>query len=233
MSIVFRDAVVAGATVRPARRDETEAVIGFYQSSSDPFLLPRPADDFRQAVQRGQHFLVHRDGELVAASGVFDYDANRPFVELSETLVLPPLRGYRLQSLFFRLRVASVVLTQGPGVEITTAIDPANTASLASMKKQGFVPWASAIPEAYASCPTCRNREAAMNAGRQCCCDFYVLPVEQARARVRELLDDSIHGFVDLDGRAGWLRVDCSGSRVVADDDYRAMLHDFADGATW
>lgn len=214
-------------------------MIDIYESNPHPFLLPRPATDFRRAVARGQHFVVEQHGQIVAASGVFDYTDDRPFVELSETLVLPPLRRRGLQGLFFRLRIASVVVTQGPSIGITTAIDPRNEVSLTSAHSQGFQLWPSVIPEAYASCSTCRNQEAASKMGRPCCCDFYCLPIEQARARVRALLaettllDEFTEGPVDLHGKAGSLSVDCSGCRVVADHDYRAMLRDFADGASW
>lgn len=219
--------------LRPARQDEGRRVVDFYDKHREPFLLPRPDTDFQRAVARGQHFLLERDDDIAAASGVFDYSEQSRFVELSETLVLEDLRGYGLQGVFFRLRIASVVAMQGTSVGITTAIDPGNGASAHNMLKQGFEPWTEVVSEAYASCPTCMHRSRVESEHRRCCCDFFLLPVEAARERVRILLDESAGSEILLRGKSGGLRLDVSACRIVSDRDYRAALKDFADGATW
>ncbi|HBK56655.1 MAG TPA: hypothetical protein DDZ76_10315 [Xanthomonadales bacterium] len=218
--------------LRPARAAEGQRVVDFYKRHRDPFLLPRPDTDFERAVARGQHFLVEQDRRIVAASGVFDYSEDSRFVELSETLVLTDLRGFGLQVIFFRLRIASVVAMQGPGIGITTAIDSGNTVSADNMRSQGFVPWAPVAPEAYASCPTCQNRPVGLKQ-RLCCCDFFLLPVEAARRCVRTLLDETADGEILRRGRNGTVRLDVSKCRIVADPDHRAALSDFVNGMTW
>ncbi len=122
---------------------------------------------------------------------------------------------------------------QGPAVAITTAIDPGNGVSADNMRKQGFEPWAEVVAEAYASCPDCPNRARVESEQRRCCCDFFLLPVDAARERVRVLLDESAGGVFVLPGREGRLRLDASMCRVVMDPDYRGALADFAAGASW
>lgn len=183
------------------------------------------------AIRRGQHFIVRRSGAIEAASGVFDYEQNLPYVELSETRVLAPLRGFGLQRTFLRLRIASVVVYQGPSVLITTAVDPGNPHSIRNVTTHGFEPWLSPIDAAFASCPQCPHKPAAV---RRCCCDFYLLPIDRARAAVRELLAQTRAGEIRLmNTRQELLTLECHGCRIATDSEMRAALQDFAERGSW
>jgi len=211
---------------------QPEEVLSFYRSAPDPFLLPRPERDFRLAVERGQHFIVGRGPRIEAAAGVFDYGHDLPFVELSETRVSDPLRGFGLQRLFLLVRVASVVAFQGPGVLCTCAVDPGNTRSLANVESVGFRPWNAPPPEALASCPECPRRP--VSGHRRCCCDFYALPVEQARGAVGAFLAQTAGGVLTLSARLkGTLKLDCSSCLVATDSEVRSALGEFASGSSW
>ena len=218
----------AKLTLRPARPDEAEKLLAFYKGNPDRFLLPRPFDEFRTAIDRGQ-FLVLVDGEeIVAASGVFDYAENLPFVELAETFVSQSIRGFGLQSVFFNVRIASVILYQGPSVRITTAVDSRNGHSLKTTDRQGFEPWTTPIAAVHSSCPKCPNK----TPERTCCCDFYLLPVNKARDAVSSLLDETMSGSITLKNKGGGtieVRCECA----ILAGELRKALRGFVDGETW
>lgn len=216
--------------LRPPAREEAFRVLDFYEANRREFLLPRPDTDFAGAVERGQHFVIENDGEIVAASGVFEYGEHLRYVEASETLVLPEVQGFGLQALLFRVRIASIVLTQGPAIGITTAVDPDNTRSVQTTRKQGFELWTTPIEQAFESCPTCPHAVQS----RPCCCDFYLLPVDKAREAVTQLLQESATGAIVLHNKANdELRIDCRGCRILGDPEFRSMLEEFAAGSTW
>jgi hypothetical protein len=223
---------VVPATLREASGLGTNLsrLIEFYQGNPDRFLVPRPARDFEDAILRGQQFFVEVGGAIRGSCGIFDYATDLPYVELSETLVLPPLRGHGLQRFFGRLRVASVVWTQGPRIGITTAVDPHNARSVANVTAQGFERW-NAVPAAYETCGSCPNKPV----DQKCCCDFYELPTARARALVAQFLDETAQGSVVLDGapRVSRLAVDCSACFVAASIEAREALREFVAGALW
>lgn len=142
--------------LRVARLEEADRVLAFYNQNSHRFLLPRPEAQFQNAVARGNFLLVEVGGKIVAASGIFDHSDAEPYVELAETSVMEAFQGQGIQSLFFRHRIASVVISQGPSVTITTAVDPGNEFSVRNANKVGFQAWGNPIPEAYQSCPRSR-----------------------------------------------------------------------------
>lgn len=221
---------IAATILRPPKREEARRVVNFYEANSREFLLPRPDTDFTGAVARGQHFVIEKDGEIVAASGIFEYGEHLPYVEVSETLTLPPVQGFGLQALFYRVRFASIVVTQGPAIGITTAVDPRNKRSVRTTLKQGFALWSVPIPEAFESCHTCPHSVA----HRKCCCDFYLLPVASARAAVAQLLLESATGeIVLLNKNNDELRIDCAGCRFLGEEEIRSMLEEFVAGSTW
>lgn len=174
--------------VRLIHPDENATLLEFYQKNPHPFLLPRPASEFEVAVEQGRYFIVEVEGQIVAASGIFDYDEKKSFVELAETRVVKEWQGYRLQELLFRLRIASLILSQGKNaLEITTAIDPENPVSKKNMESIKFQEWKEIIPEAFKTCPNCPRK----NTERVCCCDFYILPTESKKEAVKKLLEES------------------------------------------
>jgi hypothetical protein len=121
---------------------------------------PARTPSVEKAAENRQCFSLHQQpgGTIVATAAVFDYEDGAPFVELSDTLVAESFGGYGLQKLLFRLRVASVIVTQGTDVAITTAVMPENGDSVANIQKAGFLPWGSPIPSAHASCPACPHQ---------------------------------------------------------------------------
>jgi hypothetical protein len=218
----------ATLTLRAAKRSEADRLLAFYEANPNPFLLPRPFKEFSTAIERGQFFVVTDGEEIVAASGIFDYGDEQPYVELAETFVAPAARGFGIQRIFFMLRIGSVVLFQGPSVTITTAVDGRNPRSLANAAGQGFERWSDPISEAYASCPTCPNR----SEQPRCCCDFYRLPIVKAREAVRALLDATTAASVQLQHSSGAtlkLVCDCP----ITAGEQRLALEDFALGTVW
>ncbi len=160
----------------------------FYQMMNEPDLLPRPEDEFRAAAESGLMFVVLDGAAIVAAAGVFDVQDG--YVELGATGVVARFRGYQLQQLLARVRVAAVVAHQGKTIEQTTAIKPANVASNKSMASIGFTPWANPISAMTAPCAGCVTPP---GPGRTCCCDFLHLPAAAKHQRVEELLSEVAH----------------------------------------
>lgn len=210
--------------VRLAHPDEKDSLLEFYQKNPDPFLLPRPAPEFEQAVEEGRYFVIEVNGEIIAASGIFDYDEAQPFVELAETRVIKDWQGYRLQGLLFRLRIASVILGQGKNtLQITTAIDPENEISRKTMKSINFQEWKEIIPEAFNSCPTCPNR----TDKRDCCCDYFILPTESKKQAVSTLLTESKKKEILMTNKHGQeliLKCEC---RMLIETERRLALKEF------
>lgn len=219
----------ASLTLRAAKREDSDRLLAFYKDNPDRFLLPRPSGEFETAIERGQFFVIVNDAEeIVAASGVFDYEADQPFVELAETSVSKSIRGFGLQSVFFKVRIASVIVYQGPSVGITTAIDGRNKVSLQSAVLQGFEPWTRPLPAAYSNCQMCPSK----NSQRACCCDFYLLPISNARNAVSNLLDETGSGVLMLKNKNGdtiKLRCECA----ILTGDVREALGSFVAGETW
>jgi len=216
-----RDAILKGRTSAPVLD-----VIAFYAGAQEDlrFLPPRPEADRRKAAERRQSFTLHdAAGDIVAAAAVFDYGDSDPFVELSDTLVEKAYRGCGLQGLLLTLRVASVVATQGFDMGITTAVMPQNPASVRNIERAGFVKWDGALESAYESCPACPNRPASGG----CCCIFYELPRVASQSMVRDLLGHGTRAVVS--GKQGTLTLDLSAIRLVRDQDFRAILKEFAD----
>lgn len=223
------------ADICPTHSRQAARMLEFYSSNPNRFILPRPESEFLQAVKRRWHFLVEKNGRIMAGSGIFDYSDDQPFVEVSETLILPPLQGFRLQGFLFRIRIAAIVVTQGPTVGITTAVDPGNTRSMSSVRRQGFQTWSRPIEEVYSSCPTCPNNLEAIKNRKRCWCDYFILPIDAARANVRQLLEDSRdEKKVRLKNSNGdELVIDFSRCLAIAHAEYREMLQEFVRGAVW
>jgi hypothetical protein len=165
----------------------------------------------------------------VAASGIFDYSDDTPYVELAETSVAPEVQGYGLQALFIRHRTAKVVVSQGPSVTITTAINPGNDISIRNARKAGFQSW-EPVPEAFLSCPQCPSKPTA-HAGRKCCCDFFYLPIDKAREAVSTALQESDSGVLTLTRNTSELLLTSECYFVTGV--FRGMLREFADGGMW
>ncbi len=216
--------------LRIARLEEADRVLAFYSQNSHRFLLPRPEAQFQNAVKRGNFLLVEIGATIVAASGIFDYSDGEPYVELAETSVMEAFQGHGLQSLFFRHRIASVVVSEGPSVTITTAVDPGNEVSVRNANKVGFQAWRKPISEAYLSCPQCPAKPLA-STGRKCCCDFYYLPIEKAREAVSAALLETAFGELSITRKTPGLAL--SSECLFMTGGFRKMLRDFVDGKDW
>jgi len=216
----------------PARPEESSRIYAFYREAQDSGNLPRPEADLKQAAEKGLFFVGRAGGEIVAVAGVFDL-ALAPYVELGGDFVAPSVRGFGLQELLFKVRIAATVVNQWPSARMLTAIDPANIPSVKNATKAGFISWTNPVSAVLAPCVDCRKRPAALMANRQCCCDFFILPDEGAREQVREFLILIQDGsMIDMPGRAGdSLLVDIESN--LLSEPYRLALDDFASGRDW
>ena len=218
--------------LRAAKPDDSGRLHAAYVRWNDKNVLPRPESELKAAAEKGLFFVVENEsGEIVGASADFDLRADE-YVESGATYVDPEVRGYRLQEMFFSLRVATVVVTQGPSVHFTTAIDPSNDPSRRTAERDGFVAMDPPIKEQIDPCGGCPKR-ASVQPPRPCCCDFYELPMDRKRAIAGRLLEQVVGGHAVLARKTGetlTLEVQC---RVVNDSESRAALQDFVDGASW
>jgi hypothetical protein len=216
----------------PARPEESSRIYAFYQEAQDPGVLPRPEADLEQAAEKGLFFVGRSGGKIVAVAGVFDLGLD-PYVELGGTFVAPSVRGFGLQGLLFKLRIAATVVNQGSDARMLTAINPANTPSAKNATKAGFISWTNPASAVLEPCVNCPKRSAALVANRRCCCDFFVLPDNEARKQVREFLILTQDGsMIDMSGRAGESLTVNIESNLLSQP-YRLALDDFASGQNW
>ena len=174
--------------IRAAKGSEAEKIHDYYQAKNDVNVLPRPLKDLRESAEKGLFFVAETNAALIAVSGVFDLGPI-PYVELGGTFVDGIVRGFGIQELLFRLRIASVILNEGPEMGILTAVDPSNQASTHNAVKCGFNEWPNPVSELFEPCESCPKRQETQAKGRRCCCEFYILPEANARREVQNLLD--------------------------------------------
>lgn len=214
--------------LRAVKAAESARVQSAYDKWGDGYVLPRPEADYRAAAEKGLFFVIEENNDIVAATGVYDLVEGSK-VETGSTYVDTPFRGYGIQQLFFQVRIANVVATQGPNVEITTAVNPENSHSLQNAQRAGFVSMLP-IPEQIAPCVSC-PKKAGLPFARACCCDFWTLTIDKRRAVVQGLLDRGVS--IQLSCKAGTtLTVELQG-RIFTDPDTRSALRDFAEGRDW
>ncbi|WP_374308092.1 hypothetical protein [Methylocella sp.] len=181
-----------GATVTTARPDDLEEIFVLLRSGRDEKLLRRPDADYVEAIGAGLFCLAHMGERLVAVAGAFVLSAEPPaIVEMGSCYVAPCARGFGLQKLFVRARVASVAALVDPNARIMTAVSPQNLNSRASVLKAGFAPLegdARLLTELCAYCPT--RPDACSN--RLCCCDFFYIPREKQLGEIAALLEEPV-----------------------------------------
>jgi hypothetical protein len=219
--------------LRAASPDESSQLLKALEKWADPYVLARPESELKAAAETGLFFLVTdpNNSEILATSAVFSL-RDGEYVEVGTTYVDERLRGYRLQELFFRIRIASVVWSQGTSIRITTAIDPTNERSLKSTRSSGFCDMTTLIDEQIGPCVDCKKRPSA-DTGRVCCCNFYELPDDAARAAVKELLEQVVGGITTLRNRSGDEIELLVAAKVATDADARTALGEFVAGRTW
>ena len=225
---------MAGSTylLRAARPDESGRLFSAIEKWGDPYVLGRPESELRAAAEQGFFFVItdEHDTEILALSAVFTLRESE-YVETGNTYVGEDLRGFGIQTLFFQMRIATVVWSEGTKINVTTAINPSNLPSLKNKDDAGFVPM-KPIGEHLTPCKDC-NKRPPEGSPQPCCCAFYLLPVDRMRQATRDLLARSSAGTIDLrhrDGAAIRLTVK---AKVVTDPDARIALAEYANGANW
>ncbi len=216
---------VEQAIIETARASDYEAILGFLRAANDEKLLPRPADDYRRSIEAGLFCLARSRGELIAVAGAFVLSAVEPIlVEMGSCYVTPSFRGFGLQKLLVRARVAAVVALVDSNARILTAITPQNLGSRASILKAGFEPWSEHARHLIELCAYCVARPSE-SSKRLCCCDFFHIPGSRQRNEIAALLRP---GPV-LASRANGDRLSVTMGIDVLKPPHRAALEAFAD----
>ena len=180
------DAPMPVAIVSAAACD-LDAIIAFLRCASHEKLLPRPAEDYRRAIDAGL-FCVARSGtDLVAVAGAFVLSDDPALIEMGSCCVAPQFRGFGLQKLLVRARIAASIARVGPEARILTAVTPHNAGSLASVLNAGFEPLTEQARHLLELCGHCATPPAGAS-GRLCCCDFFHIPASRRRSEIAALL---------------------------------------------
>lgn len=220
--------------LRAAIPDESGRLHKALEQWDDPYVLGRPESELKAAAEAGLFFIITdlADSKVLGTSAVFNL-RNDEYVEIGTTYVGEELRGFRLQALFMRIRIASVVWSQGPTVQITTAIDPTNDRSLKSTRRCGFCEMGTLLDEQLAPCVGC-NKRPPPGSANPCCCGFFVLPIDAARSQVQKLLDQVVSGVVSLRNEETGEEIELFvKAKAATDPDARTALAEFVAGATW
>jgi GNAT superfamily N-acetyltransferase len=182
------EAVIDRATIETARGADSGAILAFLRGAGDEKLLPRPADDFARAIEAGLFFVTWRKGEPIAVAGAFVLSGVEPIlIEMGSCYVAPSFRGFGLQKLLVRARIAAVVALVDPEARILAAVAPQNRGSLASVLKAGFEPLTEDSRLLLELCAYCATRPCEAS-GRLCCCDFFHIPRHRARSEIAAIL---------------------------------------------
>lgn len=179
---------VEQVTIETAQPSDAGAILAFLRAANDEKLLPRPAADYASAIEAGL-FCVARSGRrLVAVAGAFVLSGVAPIlIEMGSCYVAPSFRGFGLQKLLVRARIAAVVALVDPQARILTAITPQNLGSLTSILKAGFEPLTEDARLLIELCAYCAVRPGE-GSGRLCCCDFFHMPRQRQRSEIAALL---------------------------------------------
>lgn len=176
------------AVIQNAVAGDCEVILHFLRTANDKNVLKRPAEDYRRAIESGLFYKAEINRRLVAVAAVFMLsERTPPLLEMGSCYILPEARGFGLQKLLVRARIASVVALVDPDARILTAITPHNLGSRRSILKAGFEPLMEDARLLIELCAYCTSRPAA-SSGRECCCDFFHIPRERQRSEIRALL---------------------------------------------
>jgi hypothetical protein len=128
------------ARLRQIPPSEIQEADAFWQEHRSEFLQPRPLGVLHAAAEKGGIFGLEFSGRLVACSAALPRE-DLPLVEFSDTLVVSPFQGFRLQPrLLTPVRVAQALVAEH-GSEIAMIIERSNVRSLRNCKSSGFLPW--------------------------------------------------------------------------------------------
>lgn len=183
---------VMRATIETARPADEPAVFTLLAGAREPKLLQRPAADYSRSIGQGLFCVVRSAGEIVAVAGAFPLadscaEASPVFVEMGSCYVAAPLRGFGLQKLLVRARIAAAIALVDPQARILTAVTPENLGSRTSILKAGFEPLDEHARHLLELCAYCVAPPSAAS-GRLCCCDFFHIPPERQRSEIAALL---------------------------------------------
>lgn len=218
------------ASLRPAKETDIERVVAFYKANPDKNILARESA-VGTACAQGRLFIVESDAAIVAVSAFFPVGQTL-FAEVGGTRVANGWQGFGLQDVFFWMRFASVAASE-PKTQISTAIDPANTKSMANAQAQGFVIWANPVLDLLSECDPAPGRDgcekkATLAPGVACCSAFLLLPrTAQAAAIAKLLQETSKSNVLHLKRKSGETLELSLNSKLVTDADFREMLTDF------
>ncbi len=213
------------AVIETARRSDAEAVLGLLRGAGDEKLLPRPDEDYRRAIEKGLFCVARSDCKLIAVAGAFVLSDVAPvLVEMGSCYVAPAFRGFGLQKLLVRARIAAVAAVVDRDARILTAITPENLGSRASVLKAGFEPLTEDPRLLTELCAYCAARPGATSA-RLCCCDFFYIPRDRQRAEIAAILQK---GPVTV-ARANGERMTVAMAIAALREPYRAALASFAE----
>jgi hypothetical protein len=178
----------SNAVIQNAVADDYELILHFLRIANDKNVLGRPTEDYRQAVESGLFYKAEMNRQLIGVAAVFMLSERPPaLLEMGSCYIVPELRGFGLQKLLVRARIASVVARVDPDAKILTAISPNNLGSRRSILKAGFEPLTEDARLLIELCAYCTSRPAA-SSGRECCCDFFYIPRQRQRSEIRALL---------------------------------------------
>jgi GNAT superfamily N-acetyltransferase len=176
------------AVIETARSSDAEAIFRLLRDAGEDKLLRRPEGDYRRSIEAGLFCVVRSEGALVGIAGAFPLSEGEPaLVEMGSCYVAPPFRGFGLQKLLVRARIAAVVAGVDPNARILTAITPQNLGSRASILKAGFEPLGEHERLLIELCAYCVARPGAAS-DRLCCCDFFHIPRSRQRSEIAALL---------------------------------------------
>lgn len=215
--------------LRTATADESEQIFAFYQKANDPNVLPRPAEDIRRSAERGNFYVVEVEGLMQAAAGVFDLSPTSTLVEAGGCFVAPGFRGFGLQTLLLRVRLAAVAVNEGTDSSLISAVKPDNGNSLRNVMEGGFEPWAEPSQEVLEPCVTCPCKSS-LERGRQCCCDFYRIPPDAQRQGVRKLLATDAWKATRRNGDKIEVTYICN---LLTEPECLMALEEYVGGMTW
>jgi GNAT superfamily N-acetyltransferase len=213
----------AEAALRNAKPDDMTDILSFLENAAG--VLPRPAEDFRRAVETGLFYLVEIEDAIAGVAGLFflDEQGEGP-LEMGGCYLAPAIRGFGLQKVLARTRIAAAIAFYDEDATVYTAVKPDNAPSLRSITSLGFEPMRHHEPLLEEPCHVCQDKPDTAG-GRRCCSDFYSIGQLQKCEAIKDLLhSDPLVLRRKVDGVELHLSLAIQLLRVAS---YRAALQEF------
>ena len=228
-------------TLSEALSSDLDEIAAFIEREKSSYIIAHSLPEQRSAIDQGMYFKIKaEDGEIAGVGSVIvgvavtrKADGTlETYHELANTLIAKNWRGFGLQYELILVRTATTV-TVSPPPNLLSAINPKNSGSLHNVvTKAGFKPCVDFLPELKWGCGECPQRPDALSKGRECCCDCFVLQLDQCRVLIREFLDRGQRTIRHRreGGQTVALEFDCA---VTKNERRRRILHNFVNGAEW